>query len=149
MKYLFIDGNNLIGKTNDLKNLQTEEKQTTREKLVYKLQKGLQNSKLKTTLFFDGFPGTAIRSGKLKIIYSYEKTADDVIKYSIEQHKNPKLIILVTSDLNLREFGKVCSCELKTSEQFAGEIFTDNSPGEESEKIKSIDINDIKKMFGV
>jgi predicted RNA-binding protein with PIN domain len=149
MNYLYIDGNNLIGKIASLKKINKEKKNLVREKLIYLIEGYLKNRKYRVTVFFDGHPGPAIKTNIAKIIYSFNKTADDEIKTAISNHRNPKLITLITSDHNLSEFGKVCSCVLKTSEQFVREIQNLYQTDEESDRINNINNDEIKRLFGV
>jgi len=146
LSYL-IDGNNLIGKINYLKKLGKKDKQATREKLVLMVDKYFRGSKNKAIVHFDGFPGDAIRANKIRIIYSEKKTADDTIRRDIELSDNPRNIVLVTSDHSLAEFARVCSSKVITSEEFASLIQKQGSNTEE-ERINSINIDEIKKLFG-
>jgi hypothetical protein len=57
---------------------------------------------------------------------------------------------LVTSDTNLAEFGRVCSCQVIKSEEFAKQLHSENSVDEEQSKIDSINsTEDFKKLFGI
>ncbi|MCW8803029.1 MAG: hypothetical protein OQK57_01430, partial [Ignavibacteriaceae bacterium] len=67
-----------------------------------------------------------------------------------EKSKNARLITLVTSDRNLAEFGRVCSCQVVKSEEFAKQINSGNSVDEEQAKIDSINsTEEFKKLFGI
>ena len=55
-----IDGNNLIGKIPSLMNLQKKDKQASREKLVYMLDRYFIQKKVNVTLHLDGHPGARI-----------------------------------------------------------------------------------------
>jgi uncharacterized protein len=148
MRHYIIDGNNLIGKISSLQKLQKKNKQSSREKLAFILEShfiGKQN--IKVTLHLDGFPGQPINVQSLRLIYSGKKTADDEIKYQIEQEKNRRNLIIVSSDLNLKEFARKCGCEWKSCEEFSGEILTASPDDEEKKKIDQIDNNEFKKLF--
>ncbi len=149
MKRYIIDGNNLIGKIKSIKNLQKKDKQASREKLAFVLDRFFQQKKYKATLHFDGHPNLPIKVSKIKIIYSENETADDKIKYQIEQTRNRKLLSVVTSDGNLREFARVCSCEVISSEDFGKEIMKSKNQDEEKAIIDSLqkDIDEFKKLF--
>ena len=117
-----IDGNNLIGKISSLMSLQKKDKQASREKLVYILDRYFLQKKANVTLHLDGHPGSRINSSKMKIVYSENQTADEKIKKQISQSKSPRNISVVTSDSNLAQFAKVCSCKVTSSDEFAVEI---------------------------
>lgn len=145
-----IDGNNLIGKISSLMNLQKKDKQASREKLVFLLDRYFIKKKANITLHFDGFPNTAINSSKLKIVYSENQTADEKIKKQISESKSARNITLITSDTNLAQFAKVCSCKIISSEELAWEISKSNSNLDEQSIIDSINnVDEFKKLFGV
>jgi uncharacterized protein len=152
MRHYIIDGNNLIGKINSLQKLQKKNKQSSREKLAFILESyflGKPNNKI--SLHLDGFTGYPIKTQNINIIYSGKKTADDEIKYQIGQEKNPRNIILVTSDLNLKEFAHVCGCDWVSSEEFSRTLIS-QTPDDEEQKLRdelNNDMDEFKKLFDV
>ena len=145
-----IDGNNLIGKIPSLMGLQKKDKQASREKLVYILDRYFVDKKVNVTLHLDGHPGERINSSKMRIVYSENLTADEKIKLQISQSKSPRSITIVTSDSNLAQFAKVCSAKIISGEEFAAEISKSNNALDEEGIIKSINnIDEFKKLFGV
>lgn len=150
MKHYIIDGNNLIGKIKSLNQLQKKNKQQSREKLAFLLSRYFNKKKASVNLHFDGFESDAIKVSGIKIFYSGSITADEKVKLEIQRSKNSKNIILVTSDTNLAEFGRVCSCQLLKSEELAKQIHSENSLDEEQTKIDSINsTEEFKKLFGI
>ncbi len=149
MTHYIIDGNNLIGKIPALMKIQKKDKQSSREKLALMLQRFFLNKKANVTLHLDGFAVTKINAGKIKIIYSENITADEKIKNQIEKSKSPRTITVITSDSNLTQFAKVCSCKVIPSEDFAKQL---NSKSQDDEQtiIDSMKNDDeFKKLFGV
>ena len=131
-------------------NLQKKDKQASREKLVFLLDRYFLKKKVNITLHFDGFPNIAINSSKLKIVYSENQTADEKIKKQISESKSARNITLITSDANLAQFAKVCSCKIISSEELAEEINKSNSALDEQSIIDSINnVDEFKKLFGV
>jgi len=149
MNYYIIDGNNLIGKINKLWHLQKVDGQKAREQLVFMLERYFAGKKVKVSLHFDGFPKDVIKTSKLKIIYSENKTADDRIKNEIDIANNPKLITVVSSDLSVFNYAKANSCKRIKSEQFAKQLSGKKSGNDEDDIIKSIDNDEMKKLFGI
>lgn len=130
--------------------LQKKDKQASREKLVYILDRYFVDKKVNVTLHLDGHPGERINSSKMRIVYSENLTADEKIKLQISQSKSPRSITIVTSDSNLAQFAKVCSAKIISSEEFAAEISKSNNALDEEGIIKSINnIDEFKKLFGV
>lgn len=106
--------------------------------------------KASVSLHFDGFENDTIKISAIKIIYSGSSTADEKIKREIERSKNPKNYILVTSDVNIAEFGRVCSCDVIKSEEFARQLLSLNSINEEQARIDMLnDVEEFKKLFGI
>ncbi|MBK9098985.1 MAG: NYN domain-containing protein [bacterium] len=150
MKHYIIDGNNLLGKERSLSQLQKKNKQQSREKLAFILSRFFAKKKAAVSLHFDGHEREAIKVSNIKIIYSGNYSADDNIKREIEKSKNPRNIILITSDTNLMEFGRVCSSKVIKSEEFVKHIKQSNTDIEE--RIKSgadTDVEEFKKLFGI
>ena len=145
-----IDGNNLIGKIASLMSLQKKDKQASREKLIYILDRYFISKKANVTLHLDGHPAGRVSSSKMKIVYSENLTADEKIKKQISQSKSPRNIIVVTSDSNLAQFAKVCSATVVSSDEFAVEINKSGDKFDEESIIKSINnVDEFKKLFGV
>jgi predicted RNA-binding protein with PIN domain len=150
MLHYIIDGNNLIGKIGALQKLQKKNKQASREKIAFNLESyflGKPNNKV--SLHFDGFPGQSIKIQNIKIIYSGNKIADDEIKSQIEHEKNRRNLIVVSSDLNLKEFARVCGCQWKSCEDFSKEITRSSPDDEEKRKIDEMSNDEFKKLFDV
>ncbi|MFH1195493.1 MAG: NYN domain-containing protein [bacterium] len=143
IKHYVIDGNNLIGKMSQSGKRNT----SSREQLVLKLDRYFHQKKVNVSLHFDGFEKETISATKIRIFYSQKRTADALIKNEIENHNSSKSICVVTSDFNLMEFARVCSCKVKKSEEFANELKDNIDRDNEEEKIKSISNEEMRKLF--
>jgi predicted RNA-binding protein with PIN domain len=148
IKNYIIDGNNLIGKIKSLWSLQQKDKQSSRLKLVKLLDQYFNAKNVKVSLHLDGFENDPIPSAKIKLHYSSKNSADYEIKNEIDNSKNPKVIAVVSSDHSIQNYAKVNSCTIIKSEDFAKELTKKNKNNEEH-LIKSIDENEIKRMFGL
>lgn len=149
MKVYFIDGNNVIGKIKALAHDPANPKQETRVKLAFMLERFFVSRKAKVVLFFDGFPNEPIRAGKIKIVYSKKGSADSLIKDSIDNSKNPKLITVVSSDFSVYQYARKSSCLALKSEEFIKEMEKDGHSEGEEDKIKNISNDEMKKLFGL
>ena len=150
MKHYIIDGNNLIGKDKSLNQIQKKNKQQSREKLALILGRYFSKRKASVSLHFDGFENDLIKVPGVKIIYSGSVTADEKVKIEIDRSKNPKNNILVTSDSNLAEFGRVCSCQIIKSEEFIRNFSQMNNHKEEDIKSNPVtNIEEYKRLFGI
>lgn len=150
MRRYIIDGNNLMGKIRNLHKIQKTYKQEVREKLALIVERYFSGKKIKVSLHFDGYENTPIKISGAKIIYSDNKSADEKIKAEITASKNPRNITIITSDNNLKEFARVCSASVISSEEFADEIKKRNEVDEEESRIKSMNnIEEFKRIFKV
>lgn len=148
MKHYIIDGNNLIGKINFLHKLQQKDKQHSREKLAFMIDNYFHDKKAKVTIHFDGFKNFPIKLNNVKIVYSDSKSADDMIKIQIELANNRKNLVVITSDNNIQEFARVCSCSIIRSEEFAKTIQTEKQDDEKDiiDKMNN-NLDEWKKLF--
>ena len=150
MKHFIIDGNNIIGKIPSLKRLQVKNKQISREKLAFMIQRYFSKRNAGVSLHFDGHPKDEIKILKAKINYSKNFTADEMIKKEIEDSKNPRNLVVITSDSNLKDFARKCSCKIISSEEFSKQIKLASSEEEESKRIQELNNpEEFKKLFGV
>ena len=149
MKDYLIDGNNLMGKISVIKKIQIKDKQLARERLVMLIEKFFNKRKGKVFLHFDGFQNNPLNLSKGKIIYSEKSNADKKIKEQIEITKNRKNLIVISSDHEIQNFARVCSCDVLSSEEFAKELTSKRVINEEEKRIKSINnVEEFKKLFG-
>jgi len=148
MKHYIIDGNNLIGKINFLHKIQQKNKQRSREKLAFMIDNYFHEKNAKVTIHFDGFKNLPIKLNQAKIIYSDSKSADDMIKNQIELANNRKNLVVITSDNNIQEFARVCSCLIIKSEEFARTILSKKQDDEKDiiEKMKN-DVEEWRELF--
>lgn len=150
MRKYIIDGNNLIGKIKKLFILQKKDPQSSREKLAFMIERYFKEKKVDFSIHFDGYKNLPIKIGKGKIVYSESSKADDKIKEQISRDKNPKNLIVVSSDRNIMDFAKVCSCTTITSEEFVRLLNEKDDNDEEEKIIKSMNnIEEFKKLFNV
>jgi len=149
MFHYIIDGNNLIGEIKSLHKIQSTDRQGSREKLIFLLDRFFFNKHAIITVHLDGFQKLPIKPYKVKIIYSDKLTADEKIKKQIEMISSRKNIVVITSDSNLAEFARVCSCKIIPSDEFASSLKNMNSQDDEAARVKAIDnVDEFKKLFG-
>ena len=73
-----------------------------------------------------------------------------MIKKEIEDSKNPRNLVVITSDSNLKDFARKCSCKIISSEEFSKQIKSASSEEEESRRIQELNNpEEFKKLFGV
>jgi predicted RNA-binding protein with PIN domain len=149
IKHYIIDGNNLLGKLKKYNEFRKVKNNDTRGNLALILDRYFINKRFSVTLHFDGHRKDIVKTNKVKLEYSENRSADEWIKHEIMVIKNPKTICVVTSDNNVAQFAKVSSCKVVKSESFAAEIMKKENTDDENSRIKSIKDDEMKKLFGV
>ena len=113
MRYIIIDGNNLIHKVAGLKKLFENDRLASGRSLLESVKSRLsRGDKLK--IVFDGFGSYSDSS----VIFSGKKTADEIIRQFIEENYNKNQITVVSSDMEVYRLAKACGCDAKKSEEF-------------------------------
>ena len=138
MNHYIIDGNNLIGRIKFLQMIQKKDKQESRAGLVNLLNRHFAGKKLKLTLHFDGHQNLPLSVLKGKIEYSKNDQSDNLIRREIENSGSPRLIVLITSDHSLMNFGKVCGCTVISSDDFYRTIQSSSERDDEEAKISQL-----------
>ena len=148
MKHYIIDGNNLIGKITSLHKMQQKDKQHSREKLAFMIDNYFNDKKAIVTIHFDGFKTFPIKLNNAKIVYSDSKSADEKIKKQIELANNRKNLVVITSDNNIQDFARVCSCLIMKSEEFLRTIERKEVDDEKNiiDKMKN-DLEEWRQLF--
>ncbi|NUN07869.1 MAG: NYN domain-containing protein [Ignavibacteriaceae bacterium] len=150
MPHYLIDGNNLLGKLSSRDKSYRAENPLSRELLLMKVISYFQNRKDEVTLFFDGYESDKLRAGKIKIVYSNNRPADKLIRERIEQAKSRSNLVVVSSDNEIRNYARVCSCSVIKSEEFSVNLFERKAPEKEhynDEKTTSEDKEFFLKLF--
>jgi predicted RNA-binding protein with PIN domain len=144
-KHYIIDGNNLLHK---IPKLSKNSIYDNRISLALKLDRYFAGKNINCTVVFDGHKKDTIRTNKIKIEYSGNLTADDIIRTEIERAKNSKLLTIISSDNGIIDLAKVCSCEIIKSEDFS-KLMQQNRNSEiiESQIIDKLKNNDWVKLF--
>lgn len=113
MRIVLVDGNNVIHKIQGLKKIFSDNPEAAQLSL-YESIKGKISKNDKLMLFFDGF--STIKSPN--IIFSGNKTADEIIRKYIEENYSKKKISVISSDAEILGLAKVCGCEILKSEDY-------------------------------
>ncbi len=149
MKSYIIDGNNLIFKIKSLEKSVNNDKQEIREKLAYMVNNFFYGRKVNVTLHFDGYENIPLKLPNLKIIYSMNEKADVKIKHQIDTFKNPRNIIVVSSDIEIKNFARVNGCQVLSSLEFSRMLNDNPNKNIQDEKSNiSISTKDWEKIFG-
>jgi len=129
LRKFLIDGNNLINFHPKLKQDFMRDKTLARDNLIQLVNDFMLNSKNESTIFFDGFPQSDINTdtkhsfikvgNNVFIKYSRNSSADSVLKKTIDQEKNKRILVVISSDHEVMNYGRINGCQVKSSEEFS------------------------------
>lgn len=126
MKKFLIDGNNVINYHPKLKEKFLRNKENAKDDLALVVGDFLVNTKNEATIFLDGFETvhSYVKCNRsLSIKYSRNLTADEVIKRTIDLEKNKRILVVVSSDIEVKNYARINDCEVKTSATFLNMIY--------------------------
>ena len=109
-----IDGNNLMHKVHELKRIFYKDKLAVRDRLVLTIETyySANRKNIKYIVCFDGHPADGVKYNNIKVKFSYNRQADDIIREEIERAKNTRNLKIVTEDLALVSFAKKNECQV-------------------------------------
>ncbi len=152
--HYIIDGYNLIHAIPSLKKTLAHDGETARELLIHSIAQLTHRKKFRCTIVFDGTsPQNSTKHSNhapVHVIFSSPRNADANIKQIIEHSKNRSLLVIVSSDREILNFAKVCSCQTHTSNYFANLLSeTSDAVSEKSdEPLSKSQIDEWLKIFG-
>jgi len=93
---------------------------------------GSANNEL--VLVFDGRPGPGfvVRTLSIRIVFSHDRSADDVIRSLLEQAARPRTVTVVTDDREIQSAARMVGAEVMSVKDFLSRLFS--SPGARSRK---------------
>ena len=152
--HYIIDGYNLIHAIPSLKKTLAHNGESARELLIHSVAQLTHKKKFRCTIVFDGVaPNNSVKQSvhaPVHVIFSSPINADSKIKQMIEQSKNRSLLVIISSDREIMNFAKVCSCQTHTSNYFANLLSeTNDTVTEKSDApLTKAQIDEWLKIFG-
>ncbi len=152
--HYIIDGYNLVHSIPALKKTLAHNGETARELLIHSISQLTHRKKFRCTIVFDGVtPNNSPKQSAyapVHVIFSSPINADSKIKQMIEHSKNRSLLVIISSDREILNFAKVCSCQTYTSNYFANLLSeTNDTITEKSDApLTKAQIDEWLKIFG-
>ncbi len=116
--HYIIDGYNLIKHPSFWPAKKFRDERLTLLELI-RTEKLCGSSKNKITVVFDGYAGNfKSNDSGIEVIFSGERTADEKIKEIVQSRGNPKNIVVVSDDREIKDFAKICSAKAVGIEEF-------------------------------
>ena len=153
-QHYIIDGYNVIHAIPSLKKTLLHDAHSARELLIHSVAQLTHTKKFRCTIIFDGVTPDAVPKqsshAPVHVIFSSPVSADAKIKQMIEHSKNRSLLVIITSDREILNFAKVCSCQTHTSNHFANLLSgSDGSVTEKSDApLTKSQIDEWLRIFG-
>ena len=154
MEHFIIDGYNVIHAMPALRKTLAHDAQTARELLIHSIAQLTHQRKFRCTIVFDGSsPANSSKQSPhapVHVVYSFPHSADTKIKQMIEQSKNRLSLVIISSDREILNFARVCSCHTHTSKHFANLLLQSDDTGAEKTDttLSQAQINEWLKLFG-
>ena len=119
--HFVIDGYNLIKQTAVLNKINLED---SREALIRFLKIRRPQGNNPVTVVFDGIEGGFYCRdiSNIEVIFSSHQSADDRIKRLVESSPNPKNMVVVTNDREIRSFAEDHRARIKKVEEFLAKL---------------------------
>ena len=135
-RMIIIDGYNLIFQVPELRRQIERDLEGARERLLDSLSLNAVKNQTEYLIVFDGDgqarPESKRRQG-IKILFSKSpQKADPVIKQMLSEKKHNEDMVVVTSDLEISNFARICGVKVETSQKFAMDMTA--QPNSEMEK---------------
>lgn len=152
--HYIIDGYNVVHAIPSLKKTLAHNAESARELLIHSAGRFSLTKKIRCTIVFDGSAPNNFRkqstSAPIHVVYSAPLTADAKIKQMIEHSKNRNQLVIITSDREILDFAKVCSCQTHTAKHFSNLLQgSDDSASEKTDPpLTQSQIDEWLKIFG-
>ncbi len=154
LPHYIIDGYNLLHEILPLKKLLSHDAVAAREQLIDMIARLTMKRKLRCTIVFDGakphagnFPAS---NTPIHVVHAFPVSADEKIREMIEKSKSRTSLVIVSSDHEILNFARVCSCTTHTSKYFKQMLFEEPDHGEEKEQVSlsKAQVKEWLKIFG-
>lgn len=128
MRYIIVDGYNVIRADSRLQSFERVSLEHAREVLVQTLASSPRLANDHITVVFDGGRGKrqhvhSQRRGRVDMVYSAQgQTADEVIVARARDAAGQGKVVVVSNDVEVRENCRAEGCEVSTSENLLGQM---------------------------
>jgi predicted RNA-binding protein with PIN domain len=152
MSYL-VDGNNVMAQRVGWH----RDKPKARRGLMDELARFAQEKRVRVTVVFDGAPEQHFADGAsykgVRVFYAERgSNADERIKQFVEESRERRTLLVVTSDRALADYVRLCGAQVIRSGEFRkrmGEASTDTSHQDTDEPSVNGKLNEWMRYFGV
>ncbi len=150
--HVLIDGHNLIGKIPDISLSDRDDE----SKLLRRIQQYRARTGRRVTIFFDNGtiykPGSTQKLGGITIRYApHGITADTLIITQLRRERNPKEVLVVSSDRAIQRAAKIARANVMSSTEFARTLSNLRAPtalGKNDSPLPPNEVDEWLSIFG-
>jgi uncharacterized protein len=135
MRHYIIDGHNVLHASAMLRKILLKTETKAYSALIMLCERFQLTRNITLTIIFDGFPPEDFTgaTGNVTVGFSHNRNADSIIRNLIAESKNPRILIIVSNDHEIRNYARIHGCDLLTAEEFL-QSSNRSSPDSASEK---------------
>jgi predicted RNA-binding protein with PIN domain len=127
MRQIVIDGYNVIRSDPNFRRIEQQSMEDARQALLNLVNSSPRLAGDEVTVVFDGAGNrtfaNGFRFGRVKALFSpIEQSADDVIKEQARNAPDPKSLVVVTNDNDIRSYCEGLGCSVSRSENMLGQL---------------------------
>jgi predicted RNA-binding protein with PIN domain len=125
MRHYVLDGHNILHRGALVKQSIKARIDLAMNALILRCQRIVTGKQSTCSVFFDGAPpGNVDKNIKnVHVAFSYDRSADSLIKSLIERSKNPRNLIVVSDDAEIQRFARAYSCTIQSVSVFLSGTF--------------------------
>jgi predicted RNA-binding protein with PIN domain len=154
LPHYIIDGYNLLHAVPSLKKALLRDPTGAREQLILLVSRQTFKRKFRSTIVFDGVKPAGEQASHthspVHVVFSSPLSADIYIRQMIEKSKRRTEMVIISSDHEILNHARACSCATHTSKYFSGLLFQEEDRGEEKEQtpLSKAEVAEWLKIFG-
>ncbi|HNW60787.1 MAG TPA: NYN domain-containing protein [bacterium] len=153
--HIIVDGYNVLLRGYHRSRVAAAELEQQREAVIRKHAGYAASRSIRITLVFDGQegvgPSAGSTGGKVKVLFSRPpENADAMIKRLAQTQKQPRDVVVVTSDQPLARFVRSCGCQVLSSEAWRQKLEQgrDEDLQEKHGGVNDLDLDAWMQLFG-
>lgn len=154
LPHYIIDGYNLLHAVPVLKKALSRDAIGAREQLIALVARQTVRRKFRCTIVFDGTSPAGKHPpaphSPVHVVYSSPLTADAGIRAMIEKSKQRTNLVIISSDHEILNHARACSCTTHTSKYFSAWLFEGDDAAEEKDQtsLSKREVDEWLKIFG-
>jgi hypothetical protein len=150
MRHYVLDGHNILHRGDLAKQSIKARPDLAMNALILRCQQIVTGKKSTCSVFFDGAPPGNVNTHtrNVHVAFSYDRSADSLIKSLIERSKNPRTLIVVSDDAEIQRFARAHSCTIQSVSVFlSGTLRSEERETDEKTIPDNVSIEEWLRLF--